>query len=189
MFASIGCASCHQLKEDGKAVEPRPESKPLAGLRADAGCLAADPPAGVPDYDLSPRQRAALASALKPEGKKPTDREAIARTLLAFNCYACHVRDGIGGVEEGRNDVFATTQKEMGDEGRIPPLLTGVGGKLTEAWLRHVLADGAKDRPYMLTRMPKFGEGNVGHLVKPMEVDGRGRAGARPAFRRQSSAG
>ena len=170
LFASIGCASCHQLKEEGKAIEPRPASKPLAELRADAGCLAAEPRSGVPDYDLSPRQRTALAAALKPEGKKPSDREGIARTLVAFNCYSCHARDGVGGVEEGRNEAFATTQKEMGDEGRIPPLLTGVGGKLTEAWLKHVLADGAKDRTYMLTRMPKFGEGNVGHLAKLMEI-------------------
>jgi hypothetical protein len=58
----------------------------------------------------------------------------------------------------------------MGEEGRIPPLLTGVGGKLTESWLKHILADGAKDRPYMLTRMPKFGEANVGHLARPLEL-------------------
>ena len=58
----------------------------------------------------------------------------------------------------------------MGEEGRLPPNLSGVGGKLTNAWLKHILADGAKDRPYMLTRMPKFGESNVGHLVAPMET-------------------
>jgi mono/diheme cytochrome c family protein len=170
LFTSIGCASCHQLREGDKLVEARPASKPLADLKAETGCLAANPPRGVPDYDFSPRQRTALASALQPSalGKVPTEKESIHRTLLAFNCYACHVRDGIGGVEEGRDLAFATTQKEMGDEGRIPPLLTGVGGKLTESWLKHVLADGAKDRPYMLTRMPKFGEANVGHLAQTM---------------------
>jgi mono/diheme cytochrome c family protein len=171
LFASIGCASCHQLKEGEKAIEPVGAAKPLAELKADSGCLAAEPPKGVPDFDLSPRQRDAIASALKTPATNPKDdKEAISRTLLAFNCYACHVRDGVGGVEEGRDSAFATTQKEMGDEGRIPPLLTGVGAKLTETWLKKVLADGAKDRPYMLTRMPKFGEGNVGHLVKPLET-------------------
>jgi mono/diheme cytochrome c family protein len=172
LFASLGCASCHQLKEGEKAIESRPASKPLAELRPDNGCLAAEPPKGVPDFDLSTRQRLAIAAALQagPASRPPDDRESISRTLLAFNCYACHVRDGVGGVEEGRDSAFATTQKEMGDEGRVPPLLTGVGGKLTEAWLKHVLADGAKDRPYMLTRMPKFGEGNVGHLVKALEA-------------------
>ncbi len=172
LFASIGCASCHQLREGDKLVEARPPSKPLNDLKADAGCLAAQPPKGVPDYDLSARQRSSLAAALDPavRNKVPTEKESIHRTLVAFNCYACHVRDGVGGVEPGRDAAFATTQKEMGEEGRIPPLLTGVGGKLTEAWLKHVLADGAKDRPYMLTRMPKFGEANVGHLVKPMAL-------------------
>ena len=171
LFASLGCASCHQLKEGDKAIEPRAASKPLAELKPDAGCLAAEPPKGVPDYDLSPRQRAAIAAALKAPASKPADdKQAISRTLVAFNCYACHVRDGVGGVEEGRDASFATTQKEMGDEGRLPPLLTGVGGKLTPTWLKHVLVDGAKDRPYMLTRMPRFGDGNVGHLAKPLEL-------------------
>ena len=171
LFASLGCASCHQLKEGDKRIEPRSIAKALADLNAEAGCLAAEPPRGVPDYDLSTRQRAAIAAALKaPAAPAPTDREAISRTMVAFNCYACHVRDGVGGVEEGRDSYFATTQKEMGDEGRIPPLLTGVGGKLTREWLSHVLADGAKDRPYMLTRMPRFGEANVGHLVQPLET-------------------
>ena len=190
LFSSIGCASCHQLREDEKAVEPRPASKPLDQLQADRGCLAAEPPPGVPDYDLSPRQRAALTLAIRPtEVKPPSEKEVIARTLVAFNCYACHVRDGIGGVEEGRDSAFATTQKEMGDEGRIPPLLTGVGGKLTEAWLKHVLADGAKDRPYMLTRMPKFGREQ---RRPPHETPGngrRGRAGAGAALRRPRASG
>ena len=73
------------------------------------------------------------------------------------------------GSRRGRDSVFATTQKEMGEEGRIPPNLSGVGGKLTSDWLTHILSDGAKDRPYMLTRMPRFGAGNVGHLVGSME--------------------
>ncbi|MFG0334559.1 MAG: cytochrome c1, partial [Maioricimonas sp. JB049] len=34
-----------------------------------------------------------------------------------------------------------------------------------DSWLNHVLASGAKDRPYMLTTMPKFGIANVGHLT------------------------
>src|SRR5262249_47828320 len=53
--------------------------------------------------------------------------------------------------------------------GRIPPPLTGVGAKLTTAFFKHILANGAHDRPYMLTRMPKFGEANVGHLVEAFQ--------------------
>jgi hypothetical protein len=53
----------------------------------------------------------------------------------------------------------------MGDEARIPPLLNGVGAKLKPAYLKKVLDKGAHDRPYMHTRMPGFGDANVGHLV------------------------
>jgi phosphatidylserine/phosphatidylglycerophosphate/cardiolipin synthase-like enzyme len=40
----------------------------------------------------------------------------------------------------------------MGDEGRIPPSLNGVGAKLTAGWLKKIFAEGSNDRPYMLTR-------------------------------------
>src|SRR5699024_7615802 len=124
-----------------------------------AGCLADEPPAAVPAFHLDKGQRAALRAALAqtPEEARPSGKERIAATMLAANCYACHRRDGRGGVEEALSPSFQTTQTEMGDEGRIPPGLDGVGGKLTAAWLAQILAEGAKDRPYMLTRMPRFG--------------------------------
>jgi cytochrome c2 len=167
LFASLGCASCHSLTKDGKKVEPSLTAPPLEKLQAEAGCLAEKPKSGVPWYALSAKQRSPLITALKAPTPKsaPSPKEIISRTLAAFNCYACHDRDKIGGVEEPLNSFFTTTQPEMGDEGRIPPTLSGIGGKLTPQYLRHVLDQGAKDRPYMLTRMPRFGDANVGKLV------------------------
>lgn len=95
--------------------------------------------------------------------------EFVARSMIRFNCCACHERDKLGGVEEARNAFFQSDTPEMGDEGRIPPQLTGVGAKLTAQWLRNLLDQGAKDRPYMFTRMPKFGHENVGELVAALE--------------------
>ena len=46
---------------------------------------------------------------------------------------------------------------DLGNEGRIPPDLTSVGFKLTTPWLQKVLAEGARARPYLATRMPIFG--------------------------------
>jgi hypothetical protein len=86
--------------------------------------------------------------------------------LTAFNCYACHLRDGRGGVEEARQEFFKTTQMEMGDEGRIPPSLDGVGAKLQADYLKRIFDAGVKDRPYMLTRMPRFGVANVGAVIE-----------------------
>ena len=71
----------------------------------------------------------------------------------------------VGGPEEASNPLFLTTQPEMGDEGRVPPPLDGVGGKLNPDYLEQILDKGVRDRPYMHTRMPGFGAANVGALA------------------------
>jgi hypothetical protein len=86
--------------------------------------------------------------------------------MIRLNCYACHERGKVGGVEDDLNKYFQTVMPEMGDEGRIPPSLNGVGAKLKPAYLKKILNDGSHDRPYMHTRMPKFGDAHVGHLVQ-----------------------
>ena len=186
LFARVGCASCHQLQIDNKAVAPVSKAPALAALSAGKGCLAESPGQGTPRYDLSARQRSALTVALKAvatlSARKPSNAETIARTLTAFNCYACHQRDGRGGVEPSRNDLFETTQKEMGDEGRLPPLLTGVGAKLNEAYLKQVLDSGAKDRPYMLTRMPRFGGADGAPVVAALTAVDHVEPVAEPTF-------
>ncbi|MEO8497748.1 MAG: c-type cytochrome, partial [Planctomycetota bacterium] len=163
LFTSLGCASCHQLQVDGKRLAPERSAKPLASLNPAGGCLSPNP-ANVPQFSLSERQRASLKEALQSVGAT-ANAETIDSTLAAFNCYACHQRGERGGVEEARNAWFKSDQPEMGDEGRIPPHLTGVGAKLQPAWMKQVFDNGAKDRPYMFTRMPRFGSHNVGHLV------------------------
>ena len=44
-----------------------------------------------------------------------------------------------------------------------------MGAKLKPEWLKSLFDRGAKDRPYMLTRMPKFDSSNVGNLVAALE--------------------
>jgi cytochrome c2 len=182
LFASLGCASCHQMKHKNQPIKPSGKpARPLDQLKVAGGCLSAGlakaPATGIPDFHLSTRQRQALALAVKAPAR-PGGAAIAARiegTTEAFNCLACHSRNKRGGVERPRNALFATTIKEMGDEGRIPPLLDGVGDKLNDNWIKHVLDNGANDRPYMLTRMPKFGTANVGHLVKDFATADRTR--------------
>ncbi len=172
LFASIGCANCHQLSV-GKRVEPTLKAAPLAKLSGQGGCLDPHARTGVPHYPLSGLQRSALAAAIKtavPAGdQKLAPAEVIARTMTAFNCYACHERNKVGGVQEELNTYFKTAQPEMGDEGRIPPSLTGAGAKLNGEYLRKILDSGSHDRPYMFTKMPGFGNANVGVLVAMFE--------------------
>ena len=108
--------------------------------------------------------------------------QVIHQKLLTLNCYACHNRETedsiFGGVVDvtgdsfevfGRKKWFTGTQVEMGDEGQHPPALKSAGAKINPAWLVKVLNEGIKSRPYMLTRMPKFGGKEVfGELVEEL---------------------
>ncbi len=140
----------------------------LLTLKPDTGCLSANPSPKAMHYGLNERQRATIAAALAYLAKtpaKPDTKETIARTMTAFNCYACHARDGVGGVEEARNGYFVATYADLGDEGRLPPTLNGVGAKLKEDWMNTIFREGSKDRPYMKARMPRFGEANLWYLT------------------------
>ena len=184
LFATVGCANCHEMKVDGRRIESKLAAKPLAELNASDGCLAsgrhesafsglaAAARRTVPQFDLAPAQRSAIAASLAapPPDHAPNESDLIAHTLTAFNCYACHARDGIGGPERERNAVFTTAIPEMGDEGRIPPPLDRVGDKLNRDWLRHVLQNGADDRPYLRTRMPKFGLANADRIAEAFTI-------------------
>lgn len=172
-FEKLECGVCHAPSGSPTATAPKATIPPFASLQADRGCLAPSPSASVPHYGVSAPQRRALQAAIRdagrdrPEASQPT--AVISRTLLSLNCYACHERGKVGGVTDARNAFFQSNQPEMGDEGRVPPHLNGIGGKLTRDWLRQVLENGTKDRLYMFTRMPKFGAANTGALVAAFE--------------------
>ena len=172
LFLSHGCANCH-AQTLIKDVKPAPHA-PLSKLPSQGGCLDASAKKGVPAYALSAVQRTAIAAALKsPPAKDDASASApavVARTMKAFNCYACHERDKVGGVTPELYPYFTAIQQvEQADEFRVPPSLTGVGAKLNASYLRQVLDKGAHDRAYMNTHMPGFGNDNVGVLVGMLE--------------------
>lgn len=169
-FRSLGCASCHQLQQDGQAIASLLKAPGLADCGPGSGCLSPEVKSGVPQYDLNGAQRKAITAALASDVQL-SKADKIVHSMKSFNCYACHQRDGFGGPEPDRHALFVSQIPEMGDEGRVPPPLTGVGDKLKKGWLEKLLREGAKDRPYMLTRMPKFGRDAV-HLASDLvDVD------------------
>jgi mono/diheme cytochrome c family protein len=170
LFTTVGCASCHPLGPGYESVAQGPLAKPLSQLVGSQGCMSSAASNGRPQYHLSQQQTSALAAALSAikTAKLPglTAPERIAHTMTVLNCYACHERDGRGGVPASRFDRFSSDDKDLGDEGRIPPRLTGVGDKLTDKWLAEVMVASGVARPYMHARMPQFGAANVVHLAK-----------------------
>src|SRR5205085_307218 len=104
-------------------------------------------------YALSNGQREAIARTLARRADLAKPRDAVAQvnhTMAALNCFACHSRGGIGGPAAERAEFFMTVSNvDLGDEGRLPPHLTGVGAKLRPEWLREVLVNKGTARPYM----------------------------------------
>jgi mono/diheme cytochrome c family protein/cytochrome c551/c552 len=166
VFASAGCANCHHMNVGSKTIESTLKPATLSKLNASGGCLAGAPDRGVPLYKFDSAQRSELESAIKSHLKPLSQTTGVVKhTMAMFNCYACHSRDKVGGPEQSLNPAFLTAQQEMGDEGRVPPPLDGVGSKLNPDYCKQILDNGSHDRPYMHTRMPGFGAKNVGHLV------------------------
>lgn len=161
-FEQLNCNACH----DG-VIENPSASKSLVDLataNTTRGCLSGREGAW-PRFALSDSEIADIKATLD-DGLQSMDRQqTIDFTLASYRCTACHSRDGLGGVSEQRRKYFQTTDLNLGEQGRIPPTLTGVGAKLNPKWMRDVLVNGRSIRPYMKTRMPKYDEHHVGHLV------------------------
>lgn len=136
-----------------------------SGAAFETGCLSIATGAW-PSFALSPDDRDRIMAAIGEIPATLTDVEQLDVNLVAFNCVACHDRDHLGGVADDRNPHFKTTHPNLGEQGRIPPTLSGVGGKLRPEWLRDVLVNAGRARPYMETRMPQFGEANVAPLIE-----------------------
>ena len=153
-FQELGCAQCHEPEtvrgDFGKA---------FAGLDLGKGCTTAS-------YPLSTEQRKELAAVKAEKVPAKMSEEAQVHFRMAqLNCFACHSRDELGGVTDERDAFFTTTNLNLGEQARIPPSLTGVGAKLKPAALRRILVSDGSVRPYMNTRMPRFGSENVEELV------------------------
>lgn len=158
-FGNLGCVKCH---DDVKAKAP--DFPAFATLQNDQGCLSET--SSSPRYDFAPGHKELIAKALSSTSTtKLTDLQSVHKTLTTFNCIACHEREGLGGISPERNPYFTGTAEELGDQGRLPPPLTHVGAKLTKSWLKEVMIHGGRQREYLNTRMPMFGENNIGHLV------------------------
>lgn len=174
LFDSLGCRSCHLISPEDSFTPM--EARPLARLKrkAEKGCLSDRVPPGVPFFNLSEEQREAIRETLGDveilAAPLPSPADEAARRMAVMNCYACHERGGLGGPEPARSDYFFVLgDADLGDEGRLPPPLDGVGAKLRSDWLHEVVTGGSSVRDYMAVRMPAFGEGNNAHLAQLLE--------------------
>ena len=171
LYASKSCRSCHDPLGLTLSEPSRPSMEAVRSA-PDAGCASA-PVGRAPRYDLSDDERARLAEGLASipdvvDAGAPIDEAAT--TFERLGCLACHEQDGIGGPPEPFRVYFTNTfeGEDLLDEGRLAPDLTGTAFRLTSEGTRRALVDGARARPYLDLRMPRFGAGNVEALVEQL---------------------
>ncbi len=182
LFVSLNCAQCHTLEGIStpvqfpafSAVAQRLEKAAATGdavnpcwsTSVDSSRFAA----GQPDYLLSPQQQTELTELLKQLARQPeslalSPADSLHLQLLQLNCYACHERGQKGGVGGQLRKYFETKNHiDIGDEGRFPPHLDGVGQKLNADWLKKVFQGQGHIRPFLYARMPVF----PGHATNPL---------------------
>ncbi|MDF1825718.1 MAG: c-type cytochrome [Verrucomicrobiales bacterium] len=148
----LNCAACHELPGiASNEIVPLPESPTLAG----GHCLSEDARPGLPRYELTGGQRESLKLFLSSERSKEDIDGKL--TLAAMNCYACHDREGVGGPLHD-TDPFFIGDESLGDSGRLPPPLTGIGHKLQADSMKLLFegSDESRVRPYLNTQMPSY---------------------------------
>ncbi|MEE3369214.1 MAG: LamG-like jellyroll fold domain-containing protein [Planctomycetota bacterium] len=137
-----------------------PEKENIQPFNIAGGCLAEKVKRALPDYQLSPPDRTALQQFLQTvqpnEGNDYHNAPLVLHELRLrqFRCTKCHELDN-QNIQQGVT---------VDDEGRVvrnerPPRLTGAGAKLTSSWLRAVLLEKQRNRPWLNLRMPHFGAG------------------------------
>lgn len=168
LLSAKGCVNCHTTEPDGKALPVI--VKAPSKFDAKRGCLADKPPNIVPAYKLDATQKAALGAFLQGGigPATPSPVYAARAAFKRFNCLACHVRDGEGGFSAELAEQMRLLEKAENADSVAPPQLTGVGHKLRTSWLKQVLTQSGRARPWMTLRMPQYGEQNVGFLAEAL---------------------
>ncbi len=175
VFASKGCANCHVVEEKGKPLTTTALTPKLADAAkaTDKGCLSDKPSAKAVNYSLTAEQRSALQVFLKDGltgAGSPSPVHAARTAIKRFNCLNCHAREGEGGIDSFLADKMKALESAENADDVQPPKLTGVGHKMRTSWMKEVLTNAGRARPWMSLRMPQYGNANVGTLHEQLPL-------------------
>jgi cytochrome c2 len=174
-----GCNHCHTIAPGGQRFASVLANASFDDLKKPInqakGCLADDrAKAGrAPWFNLEADDCHAVRQFLQKGtagAGAPAPAYAARLTIQRFNCLACHSRDGEGGLTPEVVQELRRFEKAENAESVSPPPLTGLGYKLRTPWVKQVLTQAGRARPWMGLRMPQFGEANVGHLPETLAI-------------------
>ncbi len=165
------CTACHELKVPGEEPwQARPAERDFADIcsQPTGGCLSSPdvPHADVPAFGASLDLSAAVEFLRQVKAAPGTPAPgALARlTLKRLNCTGCHERDGEGGLAPEMIEKLFAGQTELNAEMVSPPSLTGIVDKLQPRYLREVLEEHVRSRPWMALKMPRFAKEQIAAL-------------------------
>jgi cytochrome c2 len=166
LFSQLQCSRCHTISEkEGipNAFIPIPAPSSL-----NKGCLSEITGNHSVNYRLSSLQLDLIRSALSQEAaSEVTEYQTDLNAYLGIlRCNACHERQPLTSPQSVAHTDFTSSGEDLGDEGRIPPTLDGVGRKLTQSALHQTILGEMPVRPYMNTRMPNWGNAHAKVITK-----------------------
>ena len=179
LFVELQCRNCHEVT--GVAAPRMAMPWDRLDPRKDNTCLA-DPVVGMPDYGLDALQIEAITARIQTREShlQSLPGQQVHGQMVKLNCYACHQRktvlskggtaELIGGVGRYRKAYFEMVEQvDLGDEGRLPPPLTGVGNKLQSKVLKSVFEQRTPAyRRHMKARMPAYQAQAVQKLIEKL---------------------
>lgn len=161
-YRELNCGACHDLGERVVKVSGEPHAPAWDSLRAvDKGCLAKNTGERVASYNLTEQQRRSLTLVLDREDSPRSNvrnENELHREMVRHRCFVCHERDGQTRLTSDSVRYFPENDSDLGDEGRLPPSLTGVGRKLRQEVIHSTLTKGFPVRPYLAVRMPVYSD-------------------------------
>lgn len=155
-FGRYQCGRCHAQVQDSSSSMTTPKL-PFPS-QVSEGCLADKPSTHLPHYHFNPSTQRAFQSLITEQKETPSRRTLSVNAVLNYlQCHQCHARDGVGEPSSASMGYFTSSGEDLGDEGRLPPHLNGVGRKLQPNALETTLLGQGAVRPYLNTRMPNWG--------------------------------
>jgi cytochrome c553 len=169
-----GCLNCHAASVPSQVVVKSYTTLEkiialLAVSNSGSGCLSEEPQKGVPDFDFSADERTTIVQALQQISEfkvlhaAPLDQLKV--SLNRLRCTACHERGNKPSAFGNRATELVNLGRDKSLRDVSAPSLDGVGERLKPEYLRHILLDHHRIRPWLELKMPQYRREEVEPLI------------------------
>ncbi|WP_010585661.1 PA14 domain-containing protein [Schlesneria paludicola] len=174
LVESRGCRNCHRSPHGPRESSTAPTlaaiGTTLDGKGPQKGCLSDSPAPRVPDFGFSRPDRDAIVRTLREwSGNRTADivpLNQLETRLQQLGCTNCHERGARTSAFSLRIEAFGPLGRDKTLRDITPPSLDGIGEHLSPNWLRRVLLDHQRVRPWLDVVMPLYRHDDVESLIE-----------------------